>query len=80
MAQFRMNRGPRTRKVGALMLALALVLLGLPAASMAELVAVRYPEGTTHGFLVLRSLDGRLLADGDLTARLAHLLFEGEGR
>ena len=36
-----------------------------------EAVAVRYPEGITHGFLVLRTLDGTHLADGDLiqTAR-----------
>src|SRR6186997_2073911 len=67
MAKFRMNCGRRTPGFRLLMLALALVLLG-PASSMAELVSVRYPEGTTHGFLVLRSLDGRLLADGDLTA------------
>src|SRR5262245_43589301 len=32
----------------------------------AEPVAVRYPDGAVHGFLVLRSLDGKLLADGDL--------------
>lgn len=28
---------------------------------------MRYPEGTTHGFLVLRDLTGRALAAGDLT-------------
>ena len=67
MAQVRVNHGRRPRGFGLLMLALTFVLFG-PAASLAELVSVRYPEGTTHGFLVLRSLDGRLLADGDLTA------------
>jgi len=30
-------------------------------------VAVRYTEGVTHGFLVLRTLDGMPIADGDLT-------------
>ncbi len=33
----------------------------------AEPIAVRYPEGTVHGFLALRSLEGKLLASGDLT-------------
>jgi hypothetical protein len=32
----------------------------------AEPVAVRYPEGSVHGYLALRSLDGKLLAAGDL--------------
>lgn len=40
----------------------------LPLASLsAETVAVRYPEGSVHGFLTLRSLEGKLLATGDLT-------------
>jgi hypothetical protein len=30
-------------------------------------VAVRYTEGVVHGFLVLRTLDGMPIADGDLT-------------
>jgi hypothetical protein len=32
----------------------------------AEPVVVRHPEGIVHGFLVLRSLDGKTVADGDL--------------
>jgi hypothetical protein len=32
----------------------------------AEQVPVRYTEGLVHGFLVLRTLDGRAIADGDL--------------
>ena len=32
----------------------------------AEPVAVRYREGVVHGFLVLRALNGQILADGDL--------------
>lgn len=32
----------------------------------AEPVAVRYTEGVVHGFLVLRTLSGQKLADGDL--------------
>ena len=32
----------------------------------AEPVAVRHPEGIVHGFLVLRTLDGKAVADGDL--------------
>jgi hypothetical protein len=50
-------------------------------AVFADSVAVRYPEGLTHGFLVLRTLDGKSIADGQLTqdvegARVkAHLIF-----
>jgi hypothetical protein len=31
------------------------------------MVAVRYPEGVSHGFLVLRTQEGKPIADGDLT-------------
>jgi hypothetical protein len=34
-------------------------------------VAVRHTEGLVHGFLVLRSMDGTSIADGDLT-QVAH--------
>ena len=37
-----------------------------PGALPAEPVAVRYTEGALHGFLVLRTLDDKLLAQGDL--------------
>jgi hypothetical protein len=37
-----------------------------PVAVPAEPVAVRFAEGLVHGFLSLRSLDGKLLASGDL--------------
>lgn len=33
---------------------------------MAEPVTVHHAEGLVHGFLALRTLDGSLLADGDL--------------
>ena len=32
----------------------------------AEPIAVRHPEGLVHGFLVLRTVDGHTVADGDL--------------
>jgi hypothetical protein len=38
-----------------------------PTASPAETVAVRYPEGVSHGFLVLRTPEGKAIADGDST-------------
>jgi hypothetical protein len=38
-----------------------------PTASRAETVPVRYPEGVSHGYLVLRTLDGKRIADGDST-------------
>lgn len=52
-----------------------------PGLLSAEIIPVHYPEGTTHGFLALRSLDGKLLASGDLTEVLhgnevvSHLIF-----
>lgn len=47
------------------LLILVTVLMGLGHASAAP-VAVRFAEGVTHGFLVLRNVDGELLASGDL--------------
>jgi hypothetical protein len=38
-----------------------------PTASPAETVAVRYREGVAHGFLVLRTQEGKPIADGDST-------------
>jgi hypothetical protein len=37
-----------------------------PGALLGEPVAVRHMEGTVHGFLVLRTMEGRALAAGDL--------------
>ena len=34
----------------------------------ADPVKVRFPEGTTHGFLVLRSMQGQTVGHGELTA------------
>lgn len=53
---------PPNCSVRLVMLAIMLVL-----AAFAEPVAVRNMEGEAHGFLVLRTLDGAIIADGDLT-------------
>src|SRR5438067_81511 len=60
------------------LLAIVLLQLGdLPA----EPITVRYPEGTIHGFLAVRTLDGKILAAGDLTQTVrknevvSHLVF-----
>jgi len=47
----------------------------VPSGLAGEQVAVRHSEGLVHGFLVLRTLDGTPLADGDLlqTARGARV-------
>ena len=37
-----------------------------PGGLLAAPVVVRHPEGLVHGFLVLRTLEGKTLADGDL--------------
>jgi hypothetical protein len=47
------------------LLILVTVLLSLRQVTAAP-VAVRFVEGVTHGFLVLRNLNGGLLASGDL--------------
>jgi hypothetical protein len=38
-----------------------------PNALPADRIAVRQPEGLLHGFLALRSLEGKTLADGEMT-------------
>lgn len=45
---------------------LTFVTLLWPGRLRAESVTVRHAEGLVHGFLVLRTLDGKTLADGDL--------------
>jgi hypothetical protein len=56
---------PSPRAVTACLLILVTVLLWLRQASGAP-VSVRFIEGGTHGFLVLRDVNGGLLASGDL--------------
>jgi hypothetical protein len=46
----------------------ATLAVGMVAPAAADPVTVRFPEGTTHGFLILRSLQGQTLAQGELTA------------
>ena len=54
----------RNRLVGA---CVAIALACASAGLHAEPVSVRYREGLVHGFLALRTLDGRTIADGDLS-------------
>jgi hypothetical protein len=56
-------KSPRCRPL-AILLACAVLLQ--PGNLYGERVAVRYSEGLVHGFLVLHTLDGNHLADGDL--------------
>ncbi len=60
--------GRRARVSAALLLAAVLL---APSSSPAEEVEVLHWEGLTHGFVALRSLDGKLLADGDLVQTTA---------
>ena len=55
---------PRLIRICRWLLLAVLVQTGL---SSAEPIPVRYLEGTTHGFLALRTTEGKLLAAGDLT-------------
>ena len=50
---------------------MACAVLLCPSALQATQVPVRHTEGLVHGFLVLRTLEGTILADGDLT-QVAH--------
>ena len=50
------------------LLAVSAVLL-TAAATWSEPVTVRYSEGLVHGFLVMRTLDDKVIARGDLTQR-----------
>lgn len=45
---------------------LLIAILVLSGLMPAETTVVRYPEGSVHGFLMLRTLDGKLLAAADL--------------
>jgi hypothetical protein len=60
---------------------IAALLLICAAAGDGEPVAVRYPQGVLHGFLVLRTADGKRIADGDLMQTVdgdvvtSHLVF-----
>lgn len=47
-------------------LAVGVVLSATASAAIGESVAVRHPEGLVHGFLVLRSATGSILASGEL--------------
>jgi hypothetical protein len=47
------------------------VLVCVAASSSPRLVPVRHAHGSLHGFLVLRSLDGMAVADGDLIQSVA---------
>jgi hypothetical protein len=53
------------------MLAIALAsALSFPRPSCAETISVRHKEGVSHGFLVLRTLEGKTIATGDLIQEL----------
>lgn len=80
------DRCPITRRsariTGRALAGSLVVLLLAPAVLPAELVVVRYREGSVHGFLALRSSEGKLLASGDLTqvirpnqSVVSHLVF-----
>jgi hypothetical protein len=55
-----------TLRCPALKLLLASAILFGAVSSVAEQIPVKYPEGVTHGFLLLRSEEGKVIASGDL--------------
>lgn len=60
--------GARARTAARLRLLISVLVAMLVASGSmpAEPIAVHYPEGSVHGFLVLRTMEGKLLAAGDL--------------
>jgi hypothetical protein len=74
-------RGRRLESLRARFLAVLLASAIILPSATASPVAVRYKEGLLHGFLVLSTLDGTPLAEGDLTQVLhgnritSHLIF-----
>jgi hypothetical protein len=69
------------RQVCAILISFSFLYFSAPLASAASPVAVRYKEGLVHGFLVLSTMDGVAIAQGDLSqvARgdqvTSHLIF-----
>jgi hypothetical protein len=49
-----------------LLSSLLVAILVQPGSMPADPIAVRYPEGSAHGFLVVRTLEGKIVAAGDL--------------
>jgi hypothetical protein len=60
-----MVNGSRFSLLAILLLAWTLIIR--PGALPAEQITVRHMEGLMNGFLALRTLDGKLLADGEMT-------------
>jgi len=68
---------------------IALLIWALQPGASAEPIPVRHVEGTVHGFLALRTKEGKVLAVGDLfqvvrgdrvTSRLLFSFKDGSGR
>jgi hypothetical protein len=51
---------------------IALTLLALPCCLRSQDVKVKYRAGAEHGFLLLHNLDGRILANGEITQVPSH--------
>src|ERR1700681_3176676 len=56
--------GARTGLIATLLLSAAVL---QPSALLADTVPVRHTEGLMHGVLVLRTLEGKAIADGQMT-------------
>jgi len=65
LLQWEVQRLMRRQDVAVILIVVRAVTACLAAAPAAQLVAVRHAQGTLHGFVVLRSLDGTTVADGD---------------
>jgi hypothetical protein len=61
----------RRARLAAATFALSCGVFTCAASSSPQLVPVRHPQGSLHGLLVLRSLDGTAVADGDVIQSVA---------
>jgi len=63
--RLKLQRSGTRTKLSAILIACAAMLD--PNALLADMIPVRHTEGLEHGFLVLRTLEGKALADGQMT-------------
>src|SRR5512145_3111650 len=62
----RSARPGRTRDLARITALAACMTIVMSAAPSGQSLPVVHPEGLVHGFLTLKTLDGKALADGDL--------------
>jgi hypothetical protein len=65
MGEYTTMRDLRMHGLGVRPLAILLALIATSASSYGEPIAVKYPQGSAHGFLEIRTVEGQRIAMGD---------------